>query len=90
MKIESKLLSSILDIPLIKDGKCGVDELHSFHADVAMWFRLKNYVYMYPEQAKQSFKLWEDFIRKRNDEDFIPHSVSEHYSLYRTLFLKIY
>jgi hypothetical protein len=86
MKIESLLLSAILDIPLVKDGKGGIGELQSFHADVATWSRLKNHVYMYPEKAKESFEKWKDFVKKRNEEDFIPHSKSKHYTLYRTLF----
>jgi len=86
MKKETFLLYAISDIPLVKDGKGGIGELQSFHADIAMWTKMKNHIYMYPESLNKSIEKWRDFIRKRNDENFIPHSKSQHYLLYRTLF----
>ena len=86
MKTDTFLLNAISDIPLVKSGKGGIGELQSFHADIAMWTKMRNHVYVYPDKLNESIEKWKDFIRKRNDEDFIPHSKSKHYLLYKTLF----
>jgi hypothetical protein len=81
-----ELINAVSNIPLVRTGKADVAALFSFHADVAVFMKLKMACEMKPGRYKKYLKEWESFMRLRNAEDFIPHNESKNALFYKNIF----
>ncbi len=74
-------------IPPLRDGKSDVGAIISFVQDVEMYrkFRVK-YLDANINEQKELIIKWNDFIAKRESENYIPQRNSQHCNYYYTLF----
>lgn len=83
------VLDNCLDsIPALKGGKSDVGAIISFVQDIEMYrkFRCE---YLFASSKKELDKLltkWNDFINKRELENYVPHGESQHRNYYYILF----
>jgi len=83
------LIIALDEIPLVRDGKGDIDAMVSFHSDFKIH---RQFIRAYKNADWKAEKIdlinkWNQFIRLRNQEDFIPHFDSKNKLIYHSLFI---
>lgn len=81
-----RLIKAFFSIPELRTGKIDISTLLSYYGDIQVFKKLIKACENNPKKQKEYFAKWNEFIKMRNEEDFIPHGNSNNYSFYKELF----